>query len=305
MTDSAFASNDFVKKLFTFVNIDKALGLSRSSVGPAVGIATLSLGFLERRCFTPIVDWYSPLQNPTPSDLPRRALVTGASRGIGRAIAHALAQAGYDVALVSRSLDTLRPVQESLADYGVVAKAYPVDLAEMEGLRDRLAAVLDDFGPLSVVVNNAGMGYTGALDTMPLADWQRVMDLNVTSVFQCLQAVLPALRANGGGTIVNIASVAAKSAFPDWGAYTVSKAALVALSRVLAVEERPHGIRVVTVSPGAVNTPLWDTDTVQADFERSSMLTPEIVAQTVLHAILMPPQAVIEDLTLMPSGGAL
>lgn len=231
--------------------------------------------------------------------------MTGASRGIGRAIAHALAQAGYDVALVSRSLETLRPVQESLASYGVVAKAYAVDLAEMEGLRDRLAAVLDDFGPLSVVVNNAGMGYTGALDTMPLADWQRVMDLNVTSVFQCLQAVLPALRTSGGGTIVNIASVAAKSAFPDWGAYTVSKAALVALSRVLAVEERPHGIRVVTVSPGSVNTPLWDTDTVQADFDRSSMLTPEIVAQTVLHTILMPPQAVIEDLTLMPAGGAL
>lgn len=245
------------------------------------------------------------MQNPTPSDLPRRALVTGASRGIGRAIAHGLAQAGYDVALVSRSLDTLKPVEESLLSYGVVAKAYAVDLAEQEGLRDRLAAVLDDFGPLGVVVNNAGMGYTGALDTMPLADWQRVIDLNVTSVFQCLQAVLPALRASGGGTIVNIASVAAKSAFPDWGAYTVSKAALVALSRVLAVEERPHGIRVVTVSPGAVNTPLWDTDTVQADFDRSSMLTPEIVAQTVLYAILMPPQAVIEDLTLMPAGGAL
>jgi NAD(P)-dependent dehydrogenase (short-subunit alcohol dehydrogenase family) len=231
--------------------------------------------------------------------------VTGASRGIGRAIAHGLAQAGYDVALVSRSLDTLKPVEESLLSYGVVAKAYAVDLAEQEGLRDRLAAVLDDFGPLGVVVNNAGMGYTGALDTMPLADWQRVIDLNVTSVFQCLQAVLPVLRASGGGTIVNIASVAAQSAFPDWGAYTVSKAALVALSRVLAVEERPHGIRVVTVSPGAVNTPLWDTDTVQADFDRSSMLTPEIVAQTVLYAILMPPQAVIEDLTLMPAGGAL
>jgi len=245
------------------------------------------------------------LQNSTPSDLPRRALVTGASRGIGSAIAHALAQAGYDVALIGRSLETLKPVQEDLANYGVVAKAYAIDLAEMEGLRDRLAAVLDDFGPLSVVVNNAGMGYTGALATMPLPDWQRVMDLNVTSVFQCLQAVLPVLRANGGGTIVNIASIAAKAAFPDWGAYTVSKAALVALSRVLAVEERPHGIRVVTVSPGSVNTPLWDTDTVQADFDRSSMLTPEIVAQTVLHTILMPPQAVVEELTLMPAGGAL
>lgn len=245
------------------------------------------------------------MQTSTFLDLPRRALVTGASRGIGSAIAHALARAGYDVALISRSLDSLQPVQEELAAYGVVAKAYAVDLAQMEGLQGRLADVLADFGPLSVVVNNAGMGYTGALATMPLADWQRVMDLNLTSVFQCIQAVLPALRSAGGGTMVNIASIAAKSAFPDWGAYTVSKAALVALSRVLAVEERPHGIRVVTISPGAVNTPIWDTDTVQADFDRSSMLTPEIVAQTVLQTILLPPEAVIEDLTLMPAGGAL
>ena len=231
--------------------------------------------------------------------------MTGASRGIGRAIAHALAQSGYDVALLSRSLDSLGPVQQELWAYGVVAKAYAVDLAQMEGLQDRLAEVLADFGPLSVVVNNAGMAYTGELATMPLADWQRVMDLNVTSVFQCIQAVLPTLRQVGGGTIVNIASIAAKATFPDWGAYTVSKAAVVALSRVLAAEERAHGIRVVTVSPGSVNTPLWDTDTVQADFDRSSMLTPEIVAQTVLHAILLPPEAVIEDLTLMPAGGAL
>ncbi|HSM84180.1 MAG TPA: SDR family oxidoreductase [Nodosilinea sp.] len=245
------------------------------------------------------------MQNPLSSELPRRALVTGASRGIGKATAQALAQAGYDVALISRSLETLKPVQEELMTHGVTVKAYAVDLAQMQGLGEQLAAVLDDFGPLSAVVNNAGMGYTGALATMPLADWQRVMDLNVTSVFQCLQAVVPVLRASGGGTIVNVASVAARSAFPDWGAYTVSKAAIVALSRVLAVEERAHGIRVVTVSPGAVNTPIWDTDTVQADFDRTAMLSPAVVAQTILHTILLPPGAVIEDLTLMPAGGAL
>ncbi|WP_035986304.1 SDR family oxidoreductase [Leptolyngbya sp. KIOST-1] len=245
------------------------------------------------------------MQTSTFSDLPRRALVTGASRGIGKAIAQALAQAGYDLALLGRSLESLQSVQADLAAFEVTTKAYAIDLAQVEQVQERMVEVLADFGPLSVVVNNAGMGYTGAIATMPLTDWQRVMDLNLTSVFQCIQAVLPTLRAGGGGTIVNIASVAAKSAFPDWGAYTVSKAALVALSRVLAVEERGHGIRVVTVSPGAVNTSIWDTDTVQADFDRSAMLSPDVVAQTVLHTILMPPAAVIEDLTLMPAGGAL
>lgn len=194
---------------------------------------------------------------------------------------------------------------EEVAEYGITAKGYAVELAELDTLQARLAEVVQDFGPFSVQINNAGMGYTGALATMPLAHWQQVMDLNLTSVFQCIQAALPTLRSAGGGTIVNISSIAAKSAFPDWGAYTASKAALVAMSKVLAVEERQHGIRVVMVTPGSVNTPLWDTATVHADFDRSQMLTPEIVAQTILSTVLLPSQAVIEEVVLMPAGGAL
>lgn len=245
------------------------------------------------------------MEKPISPGQRRRALITGASRGIGKATALALAQAGFDVAVVSRSLDTLQPVLDELQKCGVMAKAYAVDLAQLGGLQATFGDIVADFGVPTVLINNAGMGYTGPLSTMPLDQWQRVMDLNLTSVLQCIQAVLPAMRSAGGGTIVNVASIAAKSAFPDWGAYTVSKVGIVALSRVLAAEERPHGIRVVTVFPGAVNTPIWDTDTVHADFDRSQMLTPDLVAQTILHAVLMPDQAVIEEVTVMPSGGAL
>lgn len=239
------------------------------------------------------------------SDLPRRALITGASRGIGRATAHAFAQAGFDVALLGRSMDRLQPVVNDLAEYGVLAKGYAIELADIPQVQPRMVEIIQDFGAFSVLINNAGMGYTGSLATMPLHHWQQVMDLNLTSIFQCIQAALPSLRAGGGGTIVNISSIAAKSAFPDWGAYSVSKAGLVALSKVLAVEERANGIRVVMVTPGSVNTPLWDTDTVQANFDRSQMLTPEIVAQTILSTVLLPTYAVIEDIVLMPAGGAL
>jgi NADP-dependent 3-hydroxy acid dehydrogenase YdfG len=107
------------------------------------------------------------------------------------------------------------------------------------------------------------------------------------------------------GTIINVGSIAGQQPFPDWGAYSVSKAGLIALSKTLAAEERNHGIRVVSISPGAVNTSLWDTDTVKADLNRSAMLTPEIVAQSILHTALLPEQAVIESVTLMPSAGAL
>jgi NAD(P)-dependent dehydrogenase (short-subunit alcohol dehydrogenase family) len=113
------------------------------------------------------------------------------------------------------------------------------------------------------------------------------------------------MRSREQSTIINVASIAGYQAFPGWGAYNVSKAGLIALSKTLAAEERAHGIRVVTLCPGSVNTPLWDTETVQANFDRTRMLTPETVAQTILHAALLPPGAVIEELTVMPSAGAL
>lgn len=239
------------------------------------------------------------------SDTARRAIITGASSGIGRATAKAFAQAGFDVGLVSRSGDKLQALAQDLSALGIVAKAYPLDLADLPQVRPHIQHIIQDLGSVDGLVNCAGMGYTGSLATTPLSDWQQVMDINLTSVLQCIQAVLPAMRAAQGGTIVNVSSIAATSAFPEWGAYTVSKAGLAALSRVLSAEERGHGIRVVNLSPGAVNTPIWDTDTVQADFDRSKMLTPDIVAQTILSTVLLPDYAVIEELTLMPSAGAL
>lgn len=113
------------------------------------------------------------------------------------------------------------------------------------------------------------------------------------------------MRDRASGTIINVASIAASNAFPEWGAYSVSKAGLVALSRALSQEERSNGIRTVIISPGSVNTPIWDTDTVRADLNRSAMLTPEIVAQSILHTALLPSQAVVEEMIVMPSGGAL
>lgn len=235
----------------------------------------------------------------------RRALITGASSGIGKATALAFAQAGIDVALVSRSQDQLEAIATMARDAGVEAKAYPLDLAKMEQVKSDISAIATDFAPLDILVNNAGMGYTNPLIETSLSDWQRVIDLNLTSVFQCILGVLPAMRQQQRGTIINVASIAGQQPFPNWGAYSVSKAGLIALSKTLAAEERPHRIRVVTLCPGAVNTPIWDTDTVQVDLNRSAMLTPEIVAQSILHAVMMPEQAVIDSVTLMPSAGAL
>ncbi len=235
----------------------------------------------------------------------RRALITGASSGIGKATALAFAKAGIDVALVSRSQDKLEAIATAAREAGVEAKAYPLDLAKIEQVQAEIRAIATDFAPIDILVNNAGMGYTNPLTETSLSDWQQVIDLNLTSVFQCILGILPTMRQQHRGTIINVASIAAQQPFPGWGAYSVSKAGLIALSKTLAAEERPHGIRVVTLSPGAVNTPIWDTDSVKVDLNRSAMLTPEIVALSILHAVMLPEQAVIDSVTLMPSAGAL
>lgn len=233
-----------------------------------------------------------------------KALITGASSGIGKETAHAFAQAGVDLALVGRSQEKLEDVIKEIGQ-PVTVKPYLIDLAAIATVKEQIKAAVIDFGGIDILVNNAGMGYTNPLNETPLEDWQQVLDLNLTSVFQCIQGVLPSLRDRGGGTIINVASIAAHNPFPSWGAYSVSKAGIITLSKALSGEEKENGIRVVSIAPGAVNTPLWDTDTVKMELNRAAMLDPKVVAQTIVQAALLPPQAVIEEMTLMPSAGAL
>ena len=235
----------------------------------------------------------------------QRAIITGASSGIGKATALSFAQAGCNLVLVGRSSERLTAVADLVSDFGVEATVYPLDLSQLPQVQSHFQAIAEKLGPIDLLINNAGMGYTNLLRDTSLTDWQQVLDLNLTSVFQATMGVLPSMRDRKKGTVMNIASIAAKMAFPEWGAYCVSKAALVTWAKVIAMEERANGIRVMTISPGSVNTPLWDTATVKADFDRSSMLTPEIVAQMILQAALLPAQAVIDEMTIMPNAGTL
>ena len=235
----------------------------------------------------------------------KRALITGASSGIGKETALAFASSGIEVALVSRSVEKLAAVENTVTKTGVKAKTYVVDLANLSQIQEKMRQIVLDFGSIDILVNNAGMGYTATLSETPLSDWQQVIDLNLTSVFECIKGILPSMREQNRGTIINVASIAGKQAFANWGAYSVSKAGVIALSQALAQEERANGIRVTAICPGAVNTEIWDTKTVNADFDRSNMLTPEIVAQSILHTVLLPKQAVVDELTLMPSAGVL
>jgi NAD(P)-dependent dehydrogenase (short-subunit alcohol dehydrogenase family) len=234
---------------------------------------------------------------------PRQALITGASRGIGRATALAFARLGVSSILIGRSLQDLKAVADEVQALGAESKVVCLDLSEVSKIRSGLAPVLASVDSIDILVNNAGMGYTANLIDTPLTDWQQVIDLNLTAPFQCVQAVLPIMRSQRHGTIINIISVAGRQAFPEWGAYCASKFGLMGLTKSLAQEERAFGIRAVALCPGAVNTPLWDTTTVQADFDRSLMLGAEDVANAIVHAALLPAHVLIDELVLMPNTG--
>jgi len=233
------------------------------------------------------------------------ALITGASRGIGAATAKCFAEAGWDLQLLARSSPELEAVADHCRSLGVTVTTAPVDFADPGAVAPALQELLAEAGTPGLVINNAGVALTAPLASTSLEQWQWLLQLNLTSVFQVCLALVPALRAQGGGLIINLNSHAARRAFPDWGAYCTSKAALEAFSRCLAEEERVHGIRVSTLTLGAVNTPLWDSPTVQASFDRAAMLPVEHVAATLLHMAQQPPQLLLEDLTLMPAVGAL
>ena len=208
-----------------------------------------------------------------------------------------------DLLLTARSADQLEQLSDQLSSKGVSVASAAIDLTQPDGIASAMAGLLQQGETPSVLINNAGAAYTGDLLAMPIERWQWLLQLNVTSVMQVCSAVVPAMRENGG-LVINISSHAARNAFPQWGAYCVSKAALASFTRCLAEEERANGIRACTLTLGAVNTPLWDAETVQSDFDRRAMLSVDQAAETLANLAMQPSNQLIEDLTLMPAAGA-
>ena len=205
--------------------------------------------------------------------------------------------------LTARSADQLEQLSDQLSSTGVSVASAAIDLTQPDGIASAMAGLLQQGETPSVLINNAGAAYTGDLLAMPIERWQWLLQLNVTSVMQVCSAVVPSMRENGG-LVINISSHAARNAFPQWGAYCVSKAALASFTRCLAEEERSNGIRACTLTLGAVNTPLWDAETVQSDFDRRAMLSVDQAAETLANLAMQPSNQLIEDLTLMPAAGA-
>ncbi len=231
------------------------------------------------------------------------AIVTGAGRGIGRAVALAFSREGATVALAARTASELETVATQIKGRARRALVVPTDVTSETSVAALVEKVLTDFKKVDILLTAAGLAtFAPLVDTKP-EDWDRMMAVNLRGVFLACRAVLPAMMRQRRGTIINIASIAAKRAIPGGAAYAASKHAVLGLSQVLAEEMRPHGVRVGALCPGAVDTSLWDG--VPKAPERSRMLRPEDVAEAALLMASLPPGASLEDLTLLPAEGIL
>ena len=200
------------------------------------------------------------------------ALVTGASRGIGRAIALGFAEAGADVAICSRKIENLEPVAAEIEKLGRNAFAMAADVTKKEDVDKFVADTHTNFGRIDILVNNVARNIMSPILNLREDGWDKIINTNLKSCFLFAQAVGPIMMGQGGGSIINISSTAGQSAAPMLGAYSVSKAGVDMLTKSLAKELGGMGIRANAISPGMVETsfsePIWSNAEMQAEVVR-------------------------------------
>ncbi len=183
----------------------------------------------------------------------RVALVTGASQGLGRALAHAFAREGASVVVNSRSEESIRPVAEEIEASGAEVLTVAADVSEAADVERMIGATVESFGRIDVLVNNAGvLGPRTSIETYPEDEWRRVIDANLTGLFLVTKAAIPHIPS--GGSIINVVSGVSVEGRAEWGAYSVSKFGVEGLTQILAAELEGRGIRANAVDPGGMRT---------------------------------------------------
>jgi NAD(P)-dependent dehydrogenase (short-subunit alcohol dehydrogenase family) len=230
------------------------------------------------------------------------ALITGANRGIGRAIAQVLARRGCDLVITGRDRKALERAGRELEKLGIEVVAQVCDVRDPHSVDYLFTLVRGLRRPLDFLINNAGIAHPNLnVSDLPYPTWCSVIDTNLNGMFLVTQAALAVMKR--GSTIVNNLSVAAERVFPGSAAYNASKHGARGFSDTLREELRPRRIRVIALMPGATDTAIWKTLWPKAP--RHKMMSAETVAQTVVNALLLPADSTLEKIVLMPTGGAL
>jgi len=230
------------------------------------------------------------------------ALITGANRGIGFAIARVLAREGCDVIITGRDARSLEKAGRELGKLGGSVIAQICEVRDPNSVDYLFALVRRLRRPLDFLINNAGIGHPNRkVSDMPYPMWAEVIDTNLNGMFLVTQAGLAVMKR--GSTIVNNLSIAAERVFPGSAAYNASKHGALGFTDTLREELRPKGIRVIALMPGATDTAIWETLWPKAP--RRRMMSAETVAGVVLNALIVPENSTVEKIVIMPAGGAL
>ncbi|MBZ5532623.1 MAG: SDR family NAD(P)-dependent oxidoreductase [Acidobacteriia bacterium] len=228
------------------------------------------------------------------------AVITGGSRGIGLALARTFAGAGYKVIITGRNAASLQAAADSLKATSVETLVF--DITDPTAIEKAFQRIKQRHATIDVLINNAGVAHALApADQLSIETWKQVIDTNLTGTFLVTRGALPLMRA--GGTIVNNLSVAAVQPFAGMSAYNASKFGAMGFTQALRDDLRKRGIRVVALMPGATDTDIWQQ--FWPDAPRAKMVSPETVAEAVLHAVSVPANASIDEIRVLPAAGVL
>ena len=228
------------------------------------------------------------------------AVITGASSGVGKSLAIQLSDAGYKVVLAARSENKLNAIAEKIQKMGGSCRVVPTDVSQPEQINNLKIEALE-YGDISLVINNAGIGKFCEIEEATLEDWNGQMDVNLRASFLVSQAFIPGMKQRSKGILVFMNSVAGKKGYPYSAAYVASKYGMRGLADSLREELREDNIKVISIHPGAVDTPFWDGAGV--NFPREEMLDTTTLAQSIVHAIQSPGNFTIEELVVRRTAG--
>src|SRR5437764_5046065 len=230
----------------------------------------------------------------------KKAVVTGGTRGIGRAITERLLGGGARVAICGRTRESVDRAVGEMSGLGVVF-GYAADLTDLSQVRSFFAAVDTQFDGLDILVNNAGSARYKKVGEMTAEEWHRNIDLNLSGVFYCTHEALQRFARSGGGFVVNVSSLAAKNAFSGGAAYNASKFGLNGFTEALMLDHRHDRIRVTCIMPGSVDTEFSGDPGKPRPGDTSWMIAPEDVAEAVALALQMPERTLIRSLEMRPA----
>ncbi|ADV51221.1 SDR family oxidoreductase [Cellulophaga sp. E16_2] len=235
-------------------------------------------------------------------------IITGASSGIGKATAHKLAENGAKVVLMARSEDELNDLKKEIEKNGGVALVVSGDVTKMEDFENVVTKTKEKFGTVNGLINNAGLMPLSFVEKLKTDEWDKMVDVNIKGVLNGVAAVLPELKANKGGNIINISSMAAHRYFPGGAVYCATKAAVKMFSEGLRQELAPkYGINITSIEPGAVATNLTSTITdddikeMMKEMFEMETLEAEDIANAIYYALTQPDRVNINDVYLVPS----